>query len=1857
LNTSLHVEADTTAVTPGTAVPVPVRVRNTGDATMQVLVRIVGVEDSWTDPPLMVGPLAPGEETAVEFPIRIPVGFPPCEHLAGVEAEPIDPSTGAPLGRAVFVEVVLEIGDGSVVRADLEPADIYGGGRGKFRVNLRNRGRHPINIKLTGESPGDALSVHFEEDEVVLPPGEFVNVRAKVKGSRPMIGPDRRLPFVVTMRSRGTPRHLDGSFTQSPTLKSGVMKVFAIIALVALWGSLLVVSLGRINPPKKSTTTQAAAAQSSSESDSANSDGSGGGGGGDSAGAGGSSDGGAGSTAAAAPTGAKEIKVGGKVKGADPAGAKVSIQPTSLVDENAQGATFVNDSPAAALTKHYGHTGVTAPSLVASTRTTTTDEDGAWSFAGIKAPGYYLVIISKAGFATKKYVVSAPEDGSPIVLDSDLVAGDGTLAGGITSADGPLGGVDLTISDGTVTLKTVTPTTGDIGKWAVTGLTTPGTYLITANRRGFGTETKLVDLPAGGSVIDADIEMKAGVGSVTGTITSNPLNVPVGGVNVTISDGTTDRSATTLTVGQPGTYSIPQLPLPNLPLPTNYTLTVSGPGWITQTAKVDLVGNAVVDLPLTASSGQISGTVTDKLTHAPLDSVGIIISNEQLTLKTTSAKQQGSGTYIQDSVPPGTYKVTFGKFGYGIESAVVDVAAGGLVPLDMELTSRPSTALEPHGKVSISVVDTEQQPLSTTVRPVQAVQVTMIDQDGPHTPVDVVAAGNVLFDNVIPGIVQFKVTATHYKTTTIPVQVPPDPNVTVSGIAVLPRNAVVTGVVVDIHNVPIIDESLVVTATTTETPARTETAQLVRDEGSNLLTGHYVFDGTLDEGEWNLVASATGYSPSAPRGRFVLSAQTFTEDLQLNRLGFVEVLIQTPNNAGALVELPGVTVSLSGGPTPKPSVVTTSGAVVFANLQPGTYTISPAYLPGGYVSDPVSATVTVSNDAPARTAMVMLPRPPTPAALEGNVMSDLNGVATAVPGAQVSVNGISGYNFQVTAEAPFFAFTAVHSTRGPALTNSVGRFVLDTSTLKFSRGDIVVTAPSGYVSTTLIDQLIYGPHADISLVSLPSSVTGTVSLTSSATVADSPSTVTAQVTSPSGTGVTVQVHNDGTIQINDPRVSGGGANTIRPGTYTIAFSLSGYDGDTETFTVAPGGTANITPVLVKHGALSVSAICGVALRTSSPFTRVTITRGAFTRTLVGSSPLVFNDLQVGTYTVTSAKAAGCGDPVTALPSPVVAPGLTTATPIALTKLGTISGYVRSKINSTIPDVNSQALPGVTITATGTGGNNVPFSAITGQDGFFNFEGSLANNLNGTGDHTGLLADTYTLVLTAPGYTIPTVTPITLALGEDNDDTLIIVVAQPATVTGTLTDFVTNAPIAGVSVSISTSQVDHSVTPISTGANGVFTFSGLEPVQWIINFSAPGYFPLSVTVGLPSGNTLTDNEKLTPRFNAVTGIGKTKFGSATAQAEAGITVNARRVGDLTNTIVSSDTTDANGNFLLDELRDGSYFVDFIKTGFDTFTAAQVTLNEGTTLDIGSSTINATPVQVTVTVLSQVADLPIVGTTVTLTPQAGERAPVADAPVHLTVGGGAAVFTQVTPSAYDITITPVGGHRTVLDDSTVAVPLGGPAVNETHRVQEARLKGLVQVKDGQVPPSTNIEPAFPFTVQILPLPIVFSTVPVTFNTDTDSNGNYARFVPPNGHGYNLEFFIDGGEYEGVTVDTGAIAAGADVVTNAVIKKLSEVTLTVQDSSAAHANASDVTVTVQDTTDNDSQVTQISCDSPCVLQFLPPEKQLRIITFKHHNATFDINGALISPAFNEGKTTLVTFHPGDGNTLSVRMTTPPS
>src|SRR5690606_31439913 len=133
------------------------------------------------------------------------------------------------------------------------------------------------------------------------------------------------------------------------------------------------------------------------------------------------------------------------------------------------------------------------------------------------------------------FVVEATEDGEPIALDVMLEAGPGRVSGVVVDTDGrPLGGAAVTVTDGTVTLQTTTATTGDgIGQFEVAGLTTPGSFLVSAARSGFGTASTLVQVAGSGSASGLVLRLRAGVGSLSGRVHGG--GSPLGGVNVTVS--------------------------------------------------------------------------------------------------------------------------------------------------------------------------------------------------------------------------------------------------------------------------------------------------------------------------------------------------------------------------------------------------------------------------------------------------------------------------------------------------------------------------------------------------------------------------------------------------------------------------------------------------------------------------------------------------------------------------------------------------------------------------------------------------------------------------------------------------------------------------------------------------------------------------------------------------------------------------------------------------------------------------------------------------------------------------------------------------------------------------------------------------------------------------------------------------------------------------------------------------------------------------------------------------------------------------------------------------------------------------
>ncbi len=249
-----------------------------------------------------------------------------------------------------------------------------------------------------------------------------------------------------------------------------------------------------------------------------------------------------------------------------------------------------------------------------SVQTQNTATDGAWLFPDVAIRANYELHFAKAGFDSQSFVVTPPSDGSRVKLDVQLLPAKGSVSGVVVATDGtPLGGVDIVVTDGTLTFSTTSSTTaGSVGSWSLSGVSTPSTYTLTATLRGFGTEVLQLPMDPGAQKTGVRIVMTPGVGSIAGHVTA--AGKPLGGVTITASNGDLTRTTTTLTAGDSGFYTFPQLPLPG-----DYTVTVDVPGYVTQTRRVAVTGNETgVDFALLKTTGTITGiVVSDAKDHCP----------------------------------------------------------------------------------------------------------------------------------------------------------------------------------------------------------------------------------------------------------------------------------------------------------------------------------------------------------------------------------------------------------------------------------------------------------------------------------------------------------------------------------------------------------------------------------------------------------------------------------------------------------------------------------------------------------------------------------------------------------------------------------------------------------------------------------------------------------------------------------------------------------------------------------------------------------------------------------------------------------------------------------------------------------------------------------------------------------------------------------------------------------------------------------------------------------------------------------------------------------------------------------------
>ncbi|MDQ1395091.1 MAG: hypothetical protein QOG64_350 [Acidimicrobiaceae bacterium] len=303
----------------------------------------------------------------------------------------------------------------------------------------------------------------------------------------------------------------------------------------------------------------------------------------------------------------------------------------------------------------------------------TSDPQGNFTVAGLPTPATYDLSFAAAGYQLATLVQQLNGGEARITNTVRLTAGPGTISGVVTDGTNPLGGVIVTTTAAGQTVTSATPTAGDIGHFALTGLPTPATYLVTFAKDRFGAQTLAVELGPGQTRTDLNVTLVGGTGTVSGKVVDT-AGTPIGGVTVTLGGGSSDATTKTLTAGSVGSFLVSGLPTPG-----DYTLTFTAPGFASETLPVSLTSNSFasgVNATLSRSVGRLVGTVHSDASSSP-GFAGVTVSiTDGTNARTTTTTSSPAGSYSFADLPSGNYSVTFSQAGYDNQTALVLVKPG-----------------------------------------------------------------------------------------------------------------------------------------------------------------------------------------------------------------------------------------------------------------------------------------------------------------------------------------------------------------------------------------------------------------------------------------------------------------------------------------------------------------------------------------------------------------------------------------------------------------------------------------------------------------------------------------------------------------------------------------------------------------------------------------------------------------------------------------------------------------------------------------------------------------------------------------------------------------------------------------------------------------------------------------------------------------------------------------------------------------------------------------------------------------------------------------------------------------------------
>jgi len=355
---------------------------------------------------------------------------------------------------------------------------------------------------------------------------------------------------------------------------------------------------------------------------------------------------------------------------------------------------------------------------------------------------------------------------------------------------------------------------------------------------------------------------------------------------------------------------------------------------------------------------------------------------------------------------------------------------------------------------------------------------------------------------------------------------------------------------------------------------------------------------------------------------------------------------------------------------------------------------------------------------------------------------------------------------------------------------------------------------------------------------------------------------------------------------------------VTEGSYTVVISASGYTSQSRPVTVGPGASATVNAALPPNPGNVTGTVTDSG--TAQPINGATVSDGATSTTTNGNGVYTFINLAEGGYTV-SAVAPGYASQTATI---TVGPGATLTQNFALQpNPATISGVVSDS-------VTAQAVLGASVSASG-----VP--------------GTLTTNGAGQFTLSSLAAGTYLITVTASGYQSQT-RSVAVTAGATSTQNFVLI-PNPGSISGTVTDASTKQPLGGASVTLSGNS-----TPVTTSADGSYSFTSVAEGSYSVTANATGYAGQSATVGVGPGAAVSQNVSLQPNPGTITG---TVTDGSTAQplSSASVTLAAGPTG----------TTNSAGQYTLTGVAEGTYTVSVTATGYAT-TSLSITVGPGTTI---------------------------------------------------------------------------------------------------------------------------------------------------------------------------------------------------------------------------------------------------------------------------------------------------------------------